>query len=99
MSKHTPGNWTMRESNFAFHVYGEFKKSKNAFITAAYWSNPEYGASREEAAANARLIAAAPDLLTACEVSVYHLEAHLGASNPAVVAMRAAIAKATGESK
>jgi hypothetical protein len=63
----------MRESNFAFHVYGEFKKSKNAFITAAYWSNPEYGASREEAAANARLIAVAPELLESLKDAHPHI--------------------------
>jgi len=70
MSKYTKGPWTMRESNFAFHIYGVFKKSKNAFITAAYWKNPDYGASREEAKANAQLIAAAPELYEALNTLV-----------------------------
>jgi len=98
---HTPGPWTMRERNFAFHIYGEFKKSKNAFITAAYWSNPAYGASREEAFQNARLIAAAPELLEALKLCEGNISSLLASAHPKVYGtwletVRAAIAKATG---
>ena len=99
MSKHTKGPWTMRESNFAFHIYGVFKKSKNAFITASYWSNPDYGASREEAKANAQLIAAAPYLLEALKkfISAGYGNSIDGITHAeAWVLAKAAIAKAEG---
>ena len=97
MSKHTPGPWTMRESNFAFHIYGVFKKSKNAFITAAYWRNADYGASRTEAEANARLIAAAPEMLNALKYIVGCSIPLTSQQEECWKAMREAIAKAEGE--
>jgi hypothetical protein len=48
------------------------------------------------ATANARLIAAAPDLLAALEACLYRLDAHDNQSAPECLAARAAIAKATG---
>lgn len=109
MSKYTKGPWTMRESNFALHIYGVFKKSKNAFITAAYWKNPDYGASREEAKANAQLIAAAPELYEAAKLVLAWYDAEEDHSQEtdfykriemcraSELAIRSAIKKAEGE--
>lgn len=93
--KGTKGPWTMRESNFAFHIYGVFKKSKTAFITAAYWKNPEYGASRAEAEANAKLMAAAPELLAALDRLVENVDGGEFISITRIEEARAAIRKAT----
>ena len=59
MSKHTKGPWAINE----FLVYAE---NGNGCILATINSISK-GISDEEAQANARLIAAAPDLLAACE--------------------------------
>jgi len=53
---------------------------------------------RETCEANARLIAAAPELLEACEQVALAAEyGNLGTNNSAVATARAAIAKAKGE--
>ena len=49
------------------------------------------------ATANARLIAAAPDLLVALQACLHRLDAHDEQSAPECLVARAAIAKATGE--
>jgi hypothetical protein len=55
------------------------------------------GVTREEAEANARLLAAAPDLLAACRDALEALaDDDMHTDPPAVVALLAAIAKATG---
>lgn len=102
-TKHTPGPWdiwTDREEN---EIYG---RAIGARITAAgdsrsigsihgLASNEE--AIRDEAAANAKLIAAAPELLAALEALLD--QADLGEvdeeTQPIVDQARAAIAKAT----
>lgn len=61
---------------------------------------PSYSVSREEAAANAKLIAAAPDLLSAlvaCEAALRLVERETGKSYGATFSARAAIVKAKGE--
>ena len=61
-TKHTPGPWTVRE-----HNYGDVRGCHGVF--AAGVTHPlvisVYGDSIENSDANARLIAAAPDLLAA----------------------------------
>lgn len=70
MSKHTQGPWKLVEVNDetvkgAVHVYGG-----GAAITTDVW-----GPTLAESDANARLIAAAPDLLAACEEALRQLSA------------------------
>ena len=52
-----------------------------------------YGYGKETVEANSRLIAAAPELLAALELALQHLV--YNGKHPAVIAARAAIAKAT----
>lgn len=66
MSKHTPGPWYMSEE-YGLHVYSPAEKMQIADILLCDASDPEPYATADEktAKANARLIAAAPDLLAA----------------------------------
>lgn len=90
MSRHTPGPWTMHP----IFSYGAEVRS----LTQVAWCGEaaRYGESGDqiidaaEARANARLIAAAPDLLAACE-------ALLAGSSKAAPLARIAVAKAKGE--
>jgi len=85
-TKYTPGPWDVEPDN---DRYG------------SYWIN---GAAEKgekladmEDWANARLIAAAPDLLVACRVTANCLEAGgLGQDKPLIRQLRAAISKAEG---
>lgn len=96
MSAHTPGPWHVCDMiTNAAHV-----ASKSGFVIAAVGGN---GAYERAQPANARLIAAAPDMLAALEailpfvppehakMSMVGSLAHLQAAND----VRAAIAKAT----
>lgn len=96
-AQHTPGPW--------FVHGGEAKDvcvvSRSGLVTLVSRTHGDV--------ANARLIAAAPDLLAALRIAADELEkavarslplskAHLAAQAPVVVDARAAIAKATGAS-
>ena len=93
-AKHTPGPWTMHPSPHGAEVRS---LAKIAWCGAAarYGKSGDQIIDAAEARANAHLIAAAPDLLAACEAlvrsgSFYDLDAKMFAA-------RAAIAKAKGE--
>ena len=87
MSKHTPGPWVVR------HVPERY----NASTYCIDWSaHQEEVAEIVHGEANARLIAAAPDLLAAAKGLLGLAERH-GWLHVAVDAARAAIAKAEGE--
>ena len=106
MSKHTPGPW------FVAYNYGHMTgvRAKNEDIgrwVAQAWCQTSQPTSAdaharqvEQNEANARLIAAAPELLEAlqaCEMRLTHLAQD---SHPVIEELkqaRAAIAKATGE--
>lgn len=108
MSKHTPGPWIVIDGNF---VYAEDKTKPVKGVNGARFAN-RFSARiegirtpNEEIAANARLIAAAPDLLAALEGILEHvegmdLERHGGAQCTLCHAYRmighSAIAKAKG---
>lgn len=67
MSKHTPGPWSLFDDGSEVHdrIVGPVVGVKGMTATvarAAFGIRPN-----QEVAANARLIAAAPDLLAACE--------------------------------
>lgn len=85
MSEHTPGPWCQSSSVLVCTEVG--RVVANCLPVAA----PDLDLPYREADANARLIAAAPDLLAACEVAL---------TTPGMVrgrdAMRVAVAQATG---
>ena len=88
MNKHTPGPWSIdAEPGQGVFVYGDASPLDTDDICEVKWR-----ASDETTLANARLIAAAPELLEALE----ELCSTLGECGMTVRA-RAAIAKATGE--
>lgn len=96
---HTPGPWTATESGGLLFVIdaGDYDhKADTGFFVGTVTDG-----GKEEHAANARLIAAAPDLLEALEslVSSEWMVTHSwGGDRDAVMAKaRAAIAKARGE--
>jgi len=97
MSEHTPGPWDCWDMDeFGWHVFatkfGDRKQGQNYRLSVAAVrygrSHSDKAANYYECVANARLIAAAPDLLAAILNSD---DAHW------TPAMRAAIAKATGQ--
>lgn len=91
MSKHTPGPWTLN----GFYI--EFDAATR-IATASNWRMSGVDA-HAEAKANARLIAAAPDLLEVLEQFVAWVDApsESAFSDSQLAAARAAIAKAKGE--
>lgn len=96
MSKHTPGPWKWADHTTSCEIVGKFPKSKNSFVSVHCWpEDPAYGPSHEEAVANARLIAAAPDLLETIR-RLRAMCADFGAHTACEIAS-AAIFKATGE--
>ena len=96
--KHTPGPWLTTEST-------EHWGRVNVTVQAAFTANEiatAWQGTTDVNRANARLIAAAPDLLEACELIVSAFD-QLAPMSPArneplqINAARAAIAKARGE--
>ncbi len=85
-TKHTPGPWEV----FDTICIGVMSTPRECDV--AHCSGHDSGRSRDEELANARLIAAAPDLLTALERILSYDDQVEGAE-----AARAAIAKAKGE--
>lgn len=57
---------------------------------------PHYEVSKEEAAANARLISAAPDLLFALQDMLRRFDHHEASNYDCIASARAAVAKADG---
>ena len=102
-AKYTPGPWNIGSSDLpvsrmSIHCKGH-KDSCHSTV-ALMVSRGVIGISHDEEFANARLIAAAPDLLEALKdcVAVMDRElAGLKAIQPELSSARAAIAKATGE--
>jgi hypothetical protein len=98
-AKHTDGPWTVESSN-----EGGFVIEKDGYLVIA--SRGPHEKRANEMLANARLIAAAPELLAALEgfLAMYIAAANSGdwgnwnpEEDPEVIAARAAISKATGE--
>ena len=88
-AKHTPGPWVSRETpDDADFTHEINSKATPYFGVAAVY------AIAQNAPANARLIAAAPDLLEALKMALVWLD-YEGKYD--VLAIRAAIAKATGD--
>lgn len=100
---HTPGEWlTDGNTVYALDEAGRVNRF-SVMITGGYSSAPVYGdrirTTPEELAANARLIAAAPDLLAALRAAMHVLE-HTQVTPSGVERYeraKAAITKATTE--
>lgn len=93
MSKHTPGPWKADLENYPIMVRSE----SETWPLVDELGDEEgcagvFVANTGDHKANARLIAAAPDLLEACKAA-------LSDDQPYIEKCRAAIAKATGDTK
>ena len=101
MSKHTPGPWRRCggftpaycaiHSNDGYIVFGLADPGAHT-----EQGQPIKAPDTDTQHANARLIAAAPDLLEALWVCMEHNRLHHGDSHNTVIQARAAIAKAEG---
>jgi hypothetical protein len=85
-AQHTPGPWKVRED----YAGSMSVVSHDHFLARVGPPNTE------QSAANARLIAAAPDLLEALREFVESFEGCYADGEPAMIKAQAAIAKATG---
>lgn len=92
-TKHTPGPWQLDHRGYTFIVAAP----KHGYITRDVCRMDASTMSAFHREANARLIAAAPDLLTALEEVLPHVEFSHRQFKAEVDAARAAIAKATGQ--
>ena len=99
-TQHTPGQW---EADIRLAQSTVIDKNGNIIADIARDSNSctAQTYTDENIAANARLIAAAPELLAACEALVEAIEGHEARTkvyqmHPAIEIARAAIAKAEG---
>ena len=92
MSAHTPGPWvTIRSGMRDNSAVATIEEKPPEMEEPNYWLVAQANTLRDEWEANARLIAAAPDLLEALEMLL-----EFPKTGPAITAARAAIAKATG---
>lgn len=109
MGKHTPGPWVVERQQVnqmgtaigepIAVVGGPATGEKVGFVVGRTCDYGPHG--DEQTAANARLIAAAPDLLEACKDALGAMVAEYGSNPPPFVSatfdnLRAAIAKAEG---
>ena len=100
MSKHTPGPWLIEAQNCHSGDIATVHNTDEKWVTiyAPHWM--ETGMDEKEQSANARLIAAAPDLLDALKTLVDCASyGHVMDTADAWIDASAAIAKATGETK
>lgn len=104
---HTPGPWEVEiHANGCVFITSPNTSSSGGDIADLYHTildafDGQQIVTKQNAEANAHLIAAAPDLLEACEEAVEQLW-HLAKdkqTNPWVKQLRAAIAKAKGEAE
>lgn len=96
-SGHTPGPWRAGLGDDQSPRHGEFELAcleHHVFGTGIYAPGDYYSENYAEHEANARLIAAAPDLLAACKRALEDEGALVGATRRGEI--RAAIAKAEG---
>jgi len=103
VSAHTPGPWAIYDERrvFARGLVCECRVPLENDPEDDEWDSPEVAAAEAEAAANARLIAAAPDLLAACRAMAAccgPAETWNGETNAALRMIEAAVAKAEGRS-
>lgn len=85
MAEHTPGPWDL-----VVHGKNDSRVGRKTLLAIVYSEN--FG-DRPTQEANARLIAAAPDLLLGCKAALRYRDGLVGT---AIVQIEAAIAKAEG---
>lgn len=97
--KHTAGPWAVVEHSWS--DIGVYASEHRVCLLSIYDEATEETQSELEArdSANARLIAAAPELLEALWVATEHNALHFGERHNTVIQGRAAILKATGEGR
>jgi len=99
MSKHTPGPWLRSGNTIYALMHHSWNKGVETFrnrFSAYVQADKECGQQEEEA--NARLIAAAPELLESLQNIVRSAEINQAAINTfLLIDAREAISKATGE--
>lgn len=89
LAAHTPGPWSVRDADTVAYI----QSGRAARIADVHSFLPTFGPGREERNANARLIAAAPDMLEALQ----YIDANPEAVFSVVLQkVRAAISRATG---
>ena len=97
-AKHTPGPWLIEGRTIYSLMHHGWNRGvevlKNRFWASCYHDR---SVTDEEAEANARLIAAAPELLEALQMFLDDYESSEGDAQSCARVARAAIAKATGE--
>ena len=78
MSKHTPGPWQIYDCEFAVRV-GIEGGNKTSVITLGAKGDDSgvWGETTEQAEANARLIASAPELLEALKAAMAFIDSHV----------------------
>ncbi|WEA24063.1 hypothetical protein [Rhizobium binxianense] len=98
MSKHTPGPWMALEGKRGWQIHTDHAKGKAAPHINHWIANLKCESTPFAEEANARLIAAAPDLLEALTVVAQKLGSLLWEGNDAPIIKKAlaAIAKAEG---
>ena len=97
-AKHTPGPWAYREGRAEMRESSTVHKADDPeFILGHVICESVNKAQRTEDVANARLIAAAPDLLAACRrlLQWHFLDVSGHLPDSIVAAAEAAVAKAT----
>lgn len=85
-TKHTPGPWELRQSTNGYWFIDHEQGGEGYTLTKLECGEDD-----------ARLIAAAPELLVALEACLQRLDSHDEQSVPECLAALAAIAKATGK--
>lgn len=105
MTKHTPGPW--KRLNIGIDKPGTLIVPQESNVADGYIASCNYVRSIDETTSNARLIAAAPELLEACQAMIEWDDREKDHSNTfdermaqcsrAFDLARAAISKATGE--
>ena len=102
MSKHTPGPWTLKKdrspNGYPHGISAIDPTDELKFEVCAIFGQYNDRVATPMSAANARLIAAAPDLLEACEALIEGMDA-LGIKGPYLDLARSAVAKATHPAK
>ena len=93
---HTPGPWEYLEDDCSDDErHGVIAKCNDLWIATCLRSGTE-ASTEAEAEANARLIAAAPDLLAVLQSLLSYVECDGQVHGPIVTVARVVIAKATG---
>lgn len=100
-TKHTPGPWVFRPVQYVGKIRHQIENHPRPgfpSITVAHTVPSIYQHEKEANAevANARLIAAAPDLLEACETLLVMIDLKYPEHTTMLVEARATIAKAKG---